>query len=138
MKIPLSILLIIISGCSKIKLTNNDSNNNDLKTIYSIVDNKLLIGKWVEYKTEWRDGSNLDGNGNVLKWDSKWEFKPNNICISDPYKKMKYELHGDTLYFSEHSQYLIEKLDSNELIIIGISKFGSGKMDVRQYFLKEK
>jgi hypothetical protein len=51
---------------------------------------------------------------------------------------MKYELHGDTLYFSEQSQYLIEKLNSHELIAIGVSKFGNGSMDVRQYFLKAK
>jgi hypothetical protein len=85
MKILLPILLVVITGCIKVKTVNNVPNNNgDQKNTYSPIDNKLLIGTWVEHRTEWRDGSNLDGNGNPLKWNSKWEFRPGHIALMIP------------------------------------------------------
>lgn len=102
----------------------------------------LLSGKWKSYKTEFRNGRDTSASGKKFAADAKWEFTKDgyffNIDISSD-EKIPFTLISDTIYYGPKSVYYVEKLSSNELIVISINSSGTESItDTRQYFKKVK
>jgi len=95
-----------------------------------------IVGKWKEYKVETIGGSDTTTIGIKLTPFQELEFT-NDYFITFRKEKVIYKIKNDTIFFRNEPWYLIEKLNSDTLVILEIYFPGSSPNSQRSFYYRQ-
>lgn len=106
------------------------------------IDKSQLYGDWIKYNAERKDGSKVIDRLGTESAYIEYSFSKKKFCFTDsPSQKrdcISYSLQNEFLELSKGSQYIIEKLENDTLIIVeNYSDFKEDKL-TRLYFIRKE
>ncbi len=105
--------------------------------LYSQITNEDLLGNWVKYKVEMKDGSRVVDHANTEENFMKLVFFEDRAQLfTDPYyvgTENDYVLEGNIINF-DYRSFMVEKVNENELVLIENSHLGLPDDKVKRYY----